>query len=352
MTQVFTENNTKHGSAPGSLIFVGEQKMEKPIIDLIQYNDTSIIETEIGNIDQAFTSIDARYKNWVNVNGLHDASIIESIGNHYKMDPLLLEDILDTRQRPKCEEYGDYLYIVLRMIRYDENEQIMISEQFSMVLSNESLYTFQEINGDVLNSVRNRIRKPKTKIKNRSIDYLAYALIDAIVDHYIYSIEKFGDKIEEIDQEILQNPKSEILERINFYKKEVNYLRKVIRPVRELIFQLEKSDFLDKKNKSFIKDLLDHVTYATEAIETYRELLSDQLNIYHTSMSNKLNEIIRLLTIYSVIFIPLTFLAGIYGMNFKYFPELDYPYAYPTFWGVLIVISLSMVIYFKRKKWL
>lgn len=184
------------------------------------------------------------------------------------------------------------------------------------------------------------------------MDYLAYALIDAIVDNYILAIEKFGDKIEEIDQEVLLNPKKEILERINYYKKEINYLRKAIRPVREMIIQMDKSEFIDKKNKVFLKDLLDHTTHATEAIETYRELLSDQLSIYHSSMAGKLNEIIRVLTIYSVIFIPLTFLAGIYGMNFKYFPELDYRYAYPIFWLVLILISVSMMIYFKIKKWL
>ena len=219
------------------------------------------------------------------------------IGDQYKLDSLLLEDILDTRQRPKCEQYGDHLFIVLNMIRYNDEEDITVSEQFSMVLSKSYLFTFQEIYGDILHTVRNRIKSKKTRIRSRSTDYLAYALIDVIVDNYIYSIEKFGEKIQEIDHEILADPKTELLEKINYYKRQVNFLRKMIRPVKELIFQLEKSDFIDKRNRPFLKDLSDHVTYATEAIETYRELLTDQLNIYHTSMSNKLNEIIRLLTI-------------------------------------------------------
>lgn len=352
MTRIFTDTGSFQESAPGSLIFVGDKKMDKPVIELLQYNEATFNEQTLENIREINSNIDEKCTNWVNIYGLHDTSVIKYVGEQYKLDSLLLEDILDTRQRPKCEQYGDHLFIVLKMIRYNMDQDITVSEQFSMVLSKNKLFTFQEIYGDILDGVRNRIRSKKTRIRTKSTGYLAYALIDVIVDNYIYSIEKFGEKIQEIDHEILQNPRTELLEKINYYKRQVNFLRKMIRPVKELIFQLEKSEFIDKKNRPFLKDLSDHVTYATESIETYRELLSDQLNIYHTSMSNKLNEIIRLLTIYSVIFIPLTFLAGIYGTNFKYLPELDHPYAYPIFWGVLILISTTMVLYFKKKKWL
>ncbi len=352
MPRFFTENGIKKGSAPGSLIFIGKQKMDKPRIELIQYGEEHYEEEELHEVDDIFQRIDPQHKNWVNIDGLHESSLIENIGIKLNLDTLLLEDILDTAQRPKCEVYDEHIYIVLRMIRYDERNEVTISEQFSLVLGRHYLFSFQEIQGDILDSVRGRIRRKNGRIRQRSTDYLAYALIDAIVDNYIYAIEKFGDKIEEIDKQVLDNPKKEVLEQINYYKKEINYLRKAIRPVRELIVHLEKSDFFDKKNRPFLKDLQDHITHAAEAIETYRELLSDQLNVYHTGIANKLNEIIRLLTIYSVIFIPLTFLAGIYGMNFKYFPELDYPYAYPIFWGVLVLIALSMVVYFKRRKWL
>lgn len=352
MTRIFTDSETFKQSEPGSLIFVGDKKMDKPIIELIRYNDSSLFEKKLEKISEVNELIDTSCTNWINVYGLHDTSLVKYVGDQYKLDSLLLEDILDTRQRPKCEQYDDHLFIVLKMIRYNDKQDITVSEQFSMVLSKNYLFSFQEIYGDILHSVRNRIKGKKARIRSRSTGYLAYALIDAIVDNYIYSIEKFGEKIQEIDQEILANPRAELLEKINYYKRQVNFLRKMIRPVKELIFQLEKSEFIDKRNRPFLKDLSDHVSYATEAIETYRELLSDQLNIYHTSMSNKLNEIIRLLTIYSVIFIPLTFLAGIYGTNFKYFPELDYPYAYPIFWGVLILISIVMVVYFKKKRWL
>ena len=352
MSRFYTEHGIKKGTAPGSLIFVGKQKMHKPHIRLIRYKDNEFEENEIPEVDDIFEHVESSYKHWINIDGVHDSSVIEKIGNHLKLDSLLLEDILDTSQRPKCESYDDHLYIVLRMIHYDEQHDVTISEQFSLILGSHYLITFQEIQGDILDSVRERLRKGKTMIRQRTMDYLAYALIDTIVDQYIFAIEKFGDKIEVIDRQVLTNPKKEILERINFLKREINYLRKAIRPVRELIIQLEKSDFIKKGTIPFLKDLQDHVTHATEAIETYRELLSDQLNVYHTSMSNKLNDILRILTIYSVIFIPLTFLAGIYGMNFKYFPELEFRYAYPLFWGFLILISLTMIYYFKRKKWL
>lgn len=352
MSEFDSKYGSKKGAAPGTLIFVGEQKMDKPQIEVINYDSDHYEERQLENIEEVFAHLTPDNKHWINVNGLHEASLIEKIGEELQLDPLLLEDILHTTQRPKCEIYGKHAYIVLRMIYYNEKEDVTISEQFSLLLADNYIFTFQEVHGDVLNSVRERLKRANGKIRTRASGYLAYALLDTIVDHYAYSIEKFGDKIDELDREVLVNPEQEVLEQIISFKREINYLRKSIRPVRELIIQFDKSHFVEKKTEIYLKDLLDHVTHAAESIETYRELLSDQLNIYHTGVSNKLNEIIRLLTIYSVIFIPLTFLAGIYGMNFKHFPELDYPYAYPIFWGVLITISLSMVFYFRRKKWI
>lgn len=352
MSRFYTEHSLKKGAAPGSLIFIGRQRMQESHVRIIKYNEKSFDEKDLASVEELFNSIAKDSKNWINIDGVHDSELIKKIGEGLGLDTLALEDILHTSQRPKCEVYDNHLYIVLRMIHYDEHKDITYSEQFSLVLGNHYLFTFQEVTGDILDGLRDRIRKPKTKIRDRSMDYLAYAVIDTLVDHYVYAIEKFGDKIEDIDREVLNNPRSKILTRINYLKKEINYLRKAIRPVRELIVQLEKSDFVKKENLPFIKDLQDHVTHAIEAIETYRELLSDQLNIYHTGMSNKLNDIMRVLTIYSVVFIPLTFLAGVYGMNFKYFPELEYRYSYPVFWGVLVLISFGMVLYFKGKKWL
>ncbi|PIB37486.1 magnesium and cobalt transport protein CorA [Reichenbachiella sp. 5M10] len=342
----------KKGAAPGSLIFVGQKKMDKPLIQVIRFDEKVCEEYDFEKVEEIFEKIDAKGKSWVNIDGVHDEKLIEMIGSRMNMDLLLLEDILDTSQRPKCEDYNGNLYVVLRMIHYDEAKDVTVSEQFSMVLGENYLFTFQEVPGDVLNPVRERMRKPKARIRNRTMDYLAYALLDAIVDNYIFAIEQFGEKIDQIDEEVLINPDKSVLEKINFYKREINYLRKAIRPVREAVIQFEKSDFIDKRNKHFLKDLLDHVTIATESIETYRELLSDQLNIYHTSMSNKLNEIMRLLTIYTLIFSPLTLIVGIYGMNFKFMPELDYQYSYPIIWGVMVLITGSMFVYFKKREWL
>lgn len=352
MPRFFTNNGIKKGSAPGSLIFVGKQKMTSTMIHQFSYENGSLEEGGQASIEEALDSLEEPKRHWINIDGLHDEKVVETFGSALKLDPLLLEDILDTTQRPKCDVYNDHMYIVLRMIRYDDMNDVTISEQFSMVIGENYLFTFQEIHGDFFEPVRERIRNEKSKIRNRSVDYLSYALLDTVVDNYIYAIEQFGEKIEQIDTEILAKPSKELLSQITYYKKEINYLRRVIRPVRELVFQLEKSEFMQDTDISYLKDLQDHLASAIESIETYRELLSDQLNVYHTSMSNKLNDSIRILTIFSVIFIPLTFLSGVYGMNFKYFPELNYKYSYPIFWLALITISTSMILYFKKKKWL
>lgn len=223
-----------------------------------------------------------------------------------------------------------------------------------MVLGKSFLLTVQEQPGDVFEPVRERIRKQKGRIRKVGIDYLAYALLDTIVDNYIFIIERLGEQIEDIEDEILDNPNQDVLTRINAYKREMNYLRKSIRPARELILQLSKhdSDLVQEQTLPFLKDLLDLVTQAVEVIDTYRDMLSDHLDIYNTGVNNRLNEIMKILTIFSAIFIPLTFIAGIYGTNFKYLPELNYRYSYFALWGVMVVIALGMVRFFRRKKWL
>ncbi|UCG27338.1 MAG: magnesium/cobalt transporter CorA, partial [Bacteroidales bacterium] len=279
--------------------------------------------------------------------------LIRELGEIYELHPLLLEDVVNTAQRPKLEEFDNCQFIAMKMLHYNEKEEMVQAEQLSIVIGQDFVVTFQERPGDVFEPVRERIRKYKGRIRSVGNDYLAYALIDTVIDNYIYLIEHIGVKIEDLEEKILENPKPEILQQINTFKQEISFLGKVIRPVRELVSRLARteSDLLHRKTMPFIKDLYDLITHSTETIDTYREILSDYLNIYHTGLSNRINEVMKVLTIFAAIFIPLTFIAGIYGTNFDYIPELGFRYAYFIMWGVIVIVAIIMLLYFKRKKW-
>lgn len=342
------------GQAPGSLIFVGEQKLDKTIIERIQYDEEHFSEKKYESVDELLADDIDKSTGWINVVGLHDVELIKRLGEHFKINPLVLEDILDTEQRPKYEEIDGHIFTVLKMLQKEpESEQVKI-EQLSFVLGKDFLISFQEEPGDVFNPVRGRLRTPTTKIRTRNLGYLMFALEDTVVDNYIFIVESIGARIEDLEERVLIDTSQETLAQIKNFKRDINQLRKSIRPARECILLFDKTDspYIDKYTEPFIDDLVDHVNIATEAVETYREMLSDQLHMYHSSVSHRLNEVIRVLTIFSVIFIPLTFLAGIYGTNFKHFPELDYKYSYPIFWLVLVSIGTAMIVYFKRKGWL
>lgn len=354
MARFLKKKEASLGQVPGELVFIGEQKVQEATIRVIDYDQDHLSEQQLQDIKDGIPYKETSTVTWLNINGLHDTEMIKKIGNGFGLHALVLEDILNTGQRPKMEEYDDYLFFVLKMMRYDEAEEKIHSEQLSMVLGKNFLLTFQERPGDVFEPVRDRIRKQKGRIRKVGIDYLAYALLDTIVDNYIFMIERLGEQIEEIEDEILDNPTQEVLSRINTYKREINYLRKSIRPAKEFILQLSRldSDLVQEQTLPFLKDLLDLTTQAVEIIDTYREMLSDHLDIYNTGVSNRLNEIMKVLTIFSAIFIPLTFIAGIYGTNFEYLPELHYRYSYFIFWGVMVVVSLVMLNFFKRRNWL
>ncbi|MBN2808988.1 MAG: magnesium/cobalt transporter CorA [Deltaproteobacteria bacterium] len=351
----FLKNKTAAlGQAPGELVFIGEQKVHQATIRIIDYTRDNLTELELHDINDGIPFKETETVTWINIYGLHDIELIRNIGQGFGLHALALEDIVHTGQRPKLEEFDDYLFFVIKMMRYDENEGKISSEQLSMILGRSFLITFQERPGDVFEPVRERIRKSKGRIRGVGIDYLAYALLDTIVDNYIHIVERIGEQIEAVEDEILDNPTQKILTKINNYKREMNYLRKSIRPAREFILQLSRldSDLIQTETIPFLKDLLDLATQTVEVIDTYREMLSDHLNIYNTGISNRLNEIMKVLTIFSAIFIPLTFIAGIYGTNFEHLPELHFRYAYFVFWGVLIVVALTMLHFFKRRKWL
>ena len=291
---------------------------------------------------------------WINIDGLQEVGIIEKIGAHFGIHPLVLEDILHTGQRPKAEDLGDYLFVVLRMLYYDEREDVMISEQVSLLLGPNYVISFQERGGDVFNPIRERIRNSKGHIRKGGADYLAYALLDAIVDHYFVILEKLGEKIESLEEELVTNPTPETLQTIHTLKRELIFLRKSVWPLREVISGLEReaSPLITEPTGIYLRDVYDHTIQVIDTIETYRDMVSGMLDIYLSSVSNRMNEVMKVLTIIATIFIPLTFIAGIYGMNFKYMPELEWHWGYFLVLLVMTIIIAFMVFHFKRKKWL
>lgn len=354
MARFLKNKQASLGRAPGELVFIGKQKVAETSIRVIDYDQGQLSEQDLKDINDG-----ARYKEtdsvtWLNIYGLHDTEVIRQIGAVFGLHALVLEDIVNTGQRPKMEDYDDYLFFGLKMMRYDEDKGEIQSEQLSVVLGKTFLLTFQERPGDVFEPVRDRIRKKKGRIRKVGIDYLAYALLDTVVDNYIFIIERLGEKIEEIEDQILNNPTQDLLARINDYKREMNYLRKVVRPAREFMLQLARLDspLVQEETIPFLKDLLDLASQAVDVIDAYRDMLSDHLNIYNTGVSNRLNEIMKVLTMFSAIFIPLTFIAGIYGTNFDNLPELHYKYSYFIMWGVFLVVALLMLKLFRKKRWL
>lgn len=343
------------GLAPGSRIFVGDQKMDVPRTTVMDFNPEDIQEKEIVDVAGLGEYKTTNNFTWINVDGVHDPILIEKIGNVFDIDSLVQEDIMNTTHRPKMEEHEDYLFIVMPMVWMDEKTRKENSEQLSLIIGQNYLISFQEKTGDFFEPLRERIRKRKgSRVRTLGIDYLAYAIMDIVIDNYLHLIDLLGDQIEDLEDDVLDDVDNEIISKINGFKRDINYLRKRVRPVREFIILLSKSesDLLSHTTIPFMKDLHDHIQNAYENVETYREMLTDYLTLYHTGASTKLNDILRILTIFSAIFIPLTFIAGVYGTNFQYFPELQLRYAYPIFWAVLIMVTIGMFIFFKRKKWL
>lgn len=354
MARFIKDRSKSKGLAPGSLVFIGSQKMEKPDLKLMDYDRENLIEKPISSLEEIRHNIQKDGVTWLNINGLHDINLIRELGEVFSISPLLLEDILNTDQRPKYESFENHDAFILKMIHYDETSNKVIAEQFSLILGENYVVTLQERQGDVFAGVRERIRNNKGRVRLNDNDYLMYALLDAIADNYSIAVEIVGRKIDELDSRIFQYNQKGLTAEIYTLKTELNYLRKSVRPVKDLvsIYLKAESPFFQEKNLVYLRDLNDLITNAAESIELYNNLVSDQLNIYNTNMSNSLNQVMKVLTIFASIFIPLTFLAGIYGMNFEYIPELEYKYSYLIFWILVIVIGLGLVYYFRRKKWL
>ena len=354
MPRFFKRQLNKAGASPGTLIHIGDQKVDETQITLIDYDEAHLQERVLDGIEEAFPLKDLPTVTWINIDGLHETDIIEKIGQQFNIHPLVLEDILNTGQRPKTEEFDDLIFVVLKMLHYSESAEKIRSEQFSLVLGSNFLITFQEIQGDVFNVVRERIRKPNTRIRKAGCDYLAYALIDAIVDNYFVILEALGDKIENIEIQLLGNPTRDTLEIIHEMKREMIYLRKQIWPIREIINSLVKSEssLIQEQMHIYLRDVYDHTIQIIDTIESYRDILAGMLDIYLSTLSNKMNEVMKVLTIIATIFIPITFIAGVYGMNFKFMPELEWRWGYVMVWAIIVVVAGILLGFFKKKQWL
>lgn len=346
--------NKKVGQAPGSMIYTGKKNEQKLFIESFNYNKETYQEKELLNVEEAFGYKISSPVSWLNINGLNHVEQIEKIGVHYDIHPLVLEDVVNTAQRPKIDEYEDYLFIVLKMLYYDDTEKL-VSEQVSFILGKNYVITLQESEGDVFDNVRARIRHGKGRIRTMESDYLLYALIDAIVDNYFVVIETLGNKIEDLESDVFDGIQEDnITKQIQDLKREILRVRRAIFPLREVISRIERheSPLINAKTTAFFRDIYDHIIQVTENIDIYREMVWSLMDMYMTTISNKMNEVMKVLTIMASIFIPLTFFAGIYGMNFDYIPELKFKYSYFILWGIFIIIVVGMVMYFRRKKWL
>jgi len=344
----------KIGLPPGTPIFVGEKKAERVRITILDYDEAHFQEREVREIEECFSYKDTPTVSWINVDGIHQVDIIEKIGKHFVLHPLIREDIVNTEQRPKMEDFGPYIYTVLKMLIFDEEENEIKIEQVSLILGENFVLSFQEREGDIFEPLRERIKNGKGRVRKMGADYLAYSLLDAVVDDYFIILEKLGEKIEEMEEKLVTDPKPETLQDIHKLKREMIYLRKSTWPLRELIHGMERgeSPLIKDSSRIYLKDVYDHTIQVIDTVETYRDMLSGMHDTYISIISNKMNEIMKVLTIIATIFIPLTFIAGVYGMNFKFMPELGWRWSYFVIWGIIVIIAVLMLTYFRRKKWL
>ncbi len=354
VTRPARKKSKKAGLPPGTLVHVGEEFTEKSAISVIDYDETSCSEREITDISDLGPFRESRTTAWINVDGIHDVSTIEALGNLFHLHPLVLEDIVNATQRPKIEDEGDYLFIVLNVLDYSEEFDEITLRQLSLILGPTFLLSFQEKEGDLFKPVKERLKGDNIRIRKSGADYLAYCLIDTVVDNYFAILEKLSEKMEVLEEELVTNPGRETLQGIHRLKTDMIYLRRSIWPLREVINTMGRgeSPLIKDSSLPYLRDVYDHTIHAIDTMETFRDIVSGMLDIYLSSVSARLNEIMKVLTIIATIFIPLTFLSGWYGMNFKDMPELTWRWGYPMVIGIAIAMATTMLVYFRRKKWL
>lgn len=343
----------KIGMPPGSLIFTGEKKTEDTHFKLIQYNETTYNAQRFSN---ALPEVELKdtYVTWLDVRGLHDVRLIEEVGNFFKMHPLSLEDVLDTSQRPKFEEYDNGIFLIVRALEFNEEALEIETEQVGIFIGKDFAISFQERAEDLFARIEVRLAGSSGKIRRRGSDYLAYALIDNIVDSYLVTLEKIEKEVDKLEEVIMEKPESRTKGQIHELRLATLSMRKAVYPLREAINRFTDSDHSVKNEETdiFLRDLYDHTIQVMDMVETYRDMINGLYDLYLSEINFKMNNVMQILTVVSTIFIPLTFLAGVYGMNFQYMPELEWRYGYFVIWAIMMAVAISLLYYFRRKHWL
>jgi len=345
----------KAGLPPGALVYVGDRAVSRSAITVFDYTAETITERLIERVDDCLPYRDSPSVTWINVEGVHDTDSIGQIGHHFGIHPLVLEDVLNTDKRPLCEDYPEYIFILLKMLHRRPKSGDLVTEQVSLVLGPTWVISFQEGHeGDLFGPVRERLRSAKGKIRSSGADYLAYALLDSIVDGYFAVLEQMGEEIETTERTLTAAPTEEILREIYRAKRESVFLRRAVWPVREIAAALERADtpLIVPSTRVYLRDVYTHVIEVIDVLEAHREMVAGMLEIYLSATSNRLNKVMMVLTLVTTIFMPLSFIAGVYGMNFKFMPELDAPYGYPMVIGVMVIIAATMLGYFRRRRWI
>ncbi len=354
MGRILGRRQRRAGTSPGTIEYAGERKITEPRITIMRYDAGAVDELEAASLEQCREHSRRGPVTWINLDGLHDTQIVRSLGEHFGLHPLVLEDIVTTTQRPKFEDHEGYLFFVLRMLTFESDKNEVQSEQISLILTPACLLTFQENIGDCFAPVRQRIRQGQGRLRTLGPDYLAYALTDAIVDNYFIVLEQVGTRIEELEDLLVERPHPQHLHAVHELKREMILLRKAVWPLREVVASLERTDspLINDKINIFLRDLYDHTVQAIDAVESFRDLLASLQDLYLSSVSNRMNEVMKVLTIIATVFIPLTFLAGVYGMNFEHMPELRWRFGYLACWAAMVAIAVGLLAYFRKKRWM
>lgn len=351
-----SDRKQKLGLPAGSLIYIGDKDKLQAHVDVtvIDFNENHLSEFCPTNITELVKFKNQETVTWINIDGIHDVDFIKQAGEIFELHPLLLEDILNPDHRPKIEEYGDYLHFTMKELKWNSNGKEIESEQISFVLGRGFVISFQEQKGDIFEPIRDRIRHAKGRVRKMKADYLAYALIDIIVDHYFVIIDSIESEIEDLELDVLKSTDEHNIRKIQKLKKDLMILRKSIIPLRESVGNLEKSgsDLIEARTTFFLKDVYDHTLHITDSIETYREMLNSLMELHISGMNNRLNKVMKVLTVISTIFIPLTFIVGVYGMNFDNMPEIHWHYGYYAVWGFMICTVILMLYILRRNKWM
>jgi len=348
------KRSLKSGLSPGSLIYLGKKKVDKVKIHVIDYTEKSLFDKDINKIEECFLLKNKKSVSWINIDGLHDVEIIKKMGGNYNIHSLFLEDILNTDQTPKIEFSEDYILIITKMLSFNKKEKKIMSEQVSIILGKNFVISLQESEGDIFDPVRQRIRTATGKIRKMGADYLAYVLLDVIVDNYFAVLESIGEGLEGIEDKLIAGINNGFLKEFYHFKRELLFLRRSVWPLREVINKIQKTEnnLIKKQTYLFLKDLYDHTIHVIDSIEVFRDVVAGMQELHLSSVSNKMNEIMKVLTIISTIFIPLTFIVGLYGMNFQYLPELSWKYGYFLILELMAIVACGMLLYFKKKRWL